>query len=70
MIYVVGKNRKTKDTKVVECQSAAQAKAVIEDNWDEYSPIAIFVGTRVNFTISYADEEEIIIKRKPKVSIA
>lgn len=69
MIYVVGKNRKTKDTKVVECQNAAQAKAVIEDNWDTHFPIAIFVGTRVDFTISYEDTEEIVIKKKPKVSI-
>ena len=70
MVYVVGKNRETKEIEVFDCQNKIEAKEVIEANWDEYSPVAIFSGERLNFTISYADEEEIIIKKKPKVSIA
>lgn len=69
MVYVVSKNRKTKEAEVFECQNKPEAKEVIEKNWDEYSPIAIFTGVRLDFTISYADEEEIIIKKKPKVDI-
>jgi len=69
MVYVVATNRKTKETEVFECQNKVEAKEVVEKNWDTYVPVAIFQGTRLNFTISYADEEEIIIKKKPKVSI-
>jgi len=69
MVYVVSKNRKTKEAEVFECQNKIEAKEVIENNWDKYSPIAIFTGVRLDFTISYADEEEIITKKKPKVSI-
>lgn len=69
MVYVVSKNRKTEDAKIFACQNKPEAKEVIEANWDEYSPVAIFIGARLDFTISYADEEEIVIKKKPKVSI-
>ena len=69
MVYVVSKNRETKEAKLFECQNKIEAKEVIENNWDEWSPIAIFTGARLDFTISYADTEEIIIKKKPKVSI-
>ena len=70
MVYVIGKNRETKETEVFDCQNKIEAKEVIEANWDEYTPLAIFSGAKLNFTISYADSEEIIIKKKPKVSIA
>ena len=69
MVYVVSKKRKTKETQVFECQNKPHAKEVIEDNWDTYVPVAIFTGVRLDFTISYTDEQEIIFKKKPKVSI-
>ena len=69
MVYVVSTDRKTDSTKIFKCQSKIEAKEVIEKNWDKYSPVAIFTGARLDFTISYANEEEIIIKKKPKVSI-
>jgi len=69
MVYVVSRNRKTKETEIFECQNKPEAKEIIEANWDIYVPVAIFLGTQLNFTISYADEEEIVIKKKPKVSI-
>lgn len=69
MVYVVSRNRETKEVEIFDCQNKPEAKEVIEANWDTYVPVAIFQGTQLNFTISYADEEEIIIKKKPKVSI-
>lgn len=69
MVYVVTQDRKTDSTKIFECQNKIEAKEVIEKNWDKYSPVAIFTGVRLGFIISYADTEEIIIKKKPKVSI-
>jgi len=70
MVYVISRNRETKELHVSDCQNKPEAKEVIEANWDTYIPVAIFLGTQLNFTISYADEEEIVIKKKPKVSIA
>lgn len=69
MVYVVSRNRETKETEIFDCQNRPEAKEIIEVNWDTYVPVAIFQGTQLNFTISYADEEEIVIKKKPKVSI-
>jgi len=70
MTYVVSRNRETKETRVFACQNKIEAEEVTEANWEKYVPVAIFTGVRLDFTISYADTEEIIIKKKPKVSIA
>ena len=70
MVYVVSRNRETKETEIFECQNKPEAKVLIEAKWDTYVPVALFLGNQLNFTISYADEQEIVIKKKPKVSIA
>lgn len=70
MVYVVSKDRETNNAMIFECQNKHEAKAVIEDNWGEYHPIAIFFGARLDFMISYEDVDETVTKSKPKVDIS
>lgn len=68
MVYVVSKHRRTGDSKIFECQNKPDAETAIEENWAEYSPIAIFMGTRHDFMISYVDVAT--TKKKPKADIS